>query len=117
MRSASAICNAGGSVCTDFRWLNHHRYLWLTLDRYLAQFTQILTRQFTFGRVTHTGWQQMFAPLYQDARPWPANSHISGPDAGKLTPPYTFRALVLDGVPDGTASRGAIYIDDVQALN
>ena len=68
-------------------------------------------RQYTFGQIKHQGWQQMTAPL-DDAAGWP-NVHISGPDTHKLSYPATLNALVLDGVPDGTASKGAIYIDDL----
>lgn len=74
-------------------------------------------RQQTFGRVSHTGWKQMVAWFYTDARKWPSNSHISGSDTGGLTAPYTFKALVLDGVPDGAASNGEIYIDEMYQLN
>jgi hypothetical protein len=73
-------------------------------------------RQFTFGQITHTGWKQLFAELATDERPWPANSHVSGRDTGKLSLPYTFRGLVLDGVPDNEASRGTIYVDEVFAV-
>jgi serine/threonine-protein kinase len=73
-------------------------------------------RQQTLGRVSHTGWKQMAAWFYTDARKWPSNSHISGPDTGSLTSPYTLKALVLDGVPDGGASSGEIYIDELYQL-
>jgi tRNA A-37 threonylcarbamoyl transferase component Bud32 len=68
-------------------------------------------RQYTFGQIKHTGWQQMSAPI-DDSAGWP-NVHISGPDSGKLSYPISFNALVLDGVPDGVASKGTIYIDDI----
>lgn len=68
-------------------------------------------RQYTFGRIFHTGWQQMVA-WFDDTRPWP-NSYISGPDNGKLTAPFTFKAFVLDAVPHGVAAKGAIFIDEV----
>jgi len=68
-------------------------------------------RQYTFGAIKHQSWQQMTAPL-DDAAGWP-NVHISGPDSGKLSFPARLSALVLDGVPDGAASTGTIYIDDV----
>jgi serine/threonine-protein kinase len=70
-------------------------------------------RQYTFGAIKHQGWQQMTAPL-DDAAGWP-NVHISGPDSGKLAFPASLAALVLDGVPDGTASNGAIHIDDLRS--
>ena len=74
-------------------------------------------RQQTFGRVSHTGWRQMIAWFYTDEHKWPSNSHVSDPDTGSLNGPYTFKALVLDGVPHSATSRGDIYIDEVYALN
>lgn len=68
-------------------------------------------RSYTFGRVSHSGWAPMTA-WFDDQAGWP-NGHISGKDNGRLDPPLTLTALVLDGVPDGQASRGAIYIDEV----
>ncbi|RME50270.1 MAG: hypothetical protein D6790_21455, partial [Caldilineae bacterium] len=69
--------------------------------------------QFTFGRITHTGWQQMVAPLDVQA-PWP-NGKI-GPDTGatQLTYPLTLLALVVDA-PDGFVGDGVIYVDDLMA--
>ena len=37
----------------------------------------------------------------------------AAPDSGKLSFPISLSALVLDGVPDGAASKGTIYIDDL----
>jgi hypothetical protein len=71
-------------------------------------------RQYTFGQVSHHGWQQMTA-RFDDTSPWPT-AHISGPDDGKLSYPVRLSALVLDGVPDGQASSGVIYLDDVTAV-
>lgn len=68
-------------------------------------------RQYTFGQITFVGWQQVYAPFDEQAG-WP-NSHISGPDSGSLDYPVSLYAIVLDGVPDGQASSGAIYIDDI----
>lgn len=68
-------------------------------------------RQYTFGRIYHTGWQLVSAP-FDEGRGWP-NSHISGSDNGALDYPVSFYAFLLDGVPDGAASTGTIYIDDV----
>jgi eukaryotic-like serine/threonine-protein kinase len=68
-------------------------------------------RQYTFGPIKHQGWQQMSAPLDDNAG-WP-NVHIGGPDSGKLAFPVSLSALVLDGIPDGSASKGTIYIDDL----
>ena len=71
-------------------------------------------RQYTFGQIKHQGWQQLTAAL-DDAAGWP-NVHISGPDTGKLNFPVSLSALVLDGVPDGVASTGTIYIDDLSTV-
>lgn len=68
-------------------------------------------RQYTFGRVSHQGWQQMVA-WFDENRGWP-NSHVSGPDNGVLDYPISIYALVLDGVPDGQASNGVIYLDNL----
>ena len=72
------------------------------------------TRQYTFGRVNHQGWRQMTA-RFDEGAGWP-NGHIGGPDNGKLDFPAQFYAFVFDGVPDGAASRGAIYLDDVSVF-
>jgi hypothetical protein len=71
------------------------------------------TWQFTFGRVSHIGWQQMTA--YVDpSQPWPAG-HISGSDNGVVDYPIRFRALVLDDVPDSYRGVGAIFVDDLES--
>jgi TolB protein len=67
---------------------------------------------FTFGALNHQGYQLMTAPFDGQAE-WP-NGHISGPDNGVLDYPLKFRALVLDGIPDGRASQGQIYIDELK---
>jgi hypothetical protein len=68
-------------------------------------------RSYTFGQIRHQGWQQMTA-WFDEQRGWP-NGHISGPDDGRLGFPASLYALVLDGVPDGQASSGTIYLDEV----
>ncbi|MHB0877678.1 MAG: protein kinase domain-containing protein [Anaerolineae bacterium] len=68
-------------------------------------------RQYSFGQITHQGWQQMTAP-FNEAAGWP-NAHIDGPDSGGLDYPVSLYAIVLDGVPDGQASKGVIYLDDI----
>ncbi|MCB0204426.1 MAG: protein kinase [Anaerolineae bacterium] len=69
-------------------------------------------RSYTFGRVLHNGWQQMTA-WFDDTQDWP-NGHISGTeDNGVLDYPVSLYALVLDGVPDGEASSGAITLDEI----
>jgi len=71
-------------------------------------------RQYTFGRVTHQGWRQMTA-RFDDGVGWP-NGPISGTDNGALDFPVQFYALVLDGVPDGSASRGVLYLDELSVF-
>jgi len=44
--------------------------------------------------------------------PWP-QGQISRAGNGRLDYPVNLYALVLDGVPDGTASAGTIYLDDL----
>jgi hypothetical protein len=71
-------------------------------------------RQYTFGEVTHLGWKKMTA-RFNEKYGWP-NGHVSGTDDGKLSFPVSLYALVLDGVPDGTASSGTIYVDEISAI-
>lgn len=72
--------------------------------------------QFTFGQVKHTGWHWMEAPLDPNLS-WP-NQLISGTSSDKkLVYPLKFYALVVDGVPDGVAQQGVIYIDDLRAFD
>lgn len=68
-------------------------------------------RSYTFGRIDHQGWQRMSAAL-DDSAGWP-NGHISGTDNGALDYPARLYGLILDGVPDGVASQGTIYLDDI----
>ena len=72
-------------------------------------------RAYSFGQIYHQGWQQMTA-WFNDQAPWPAG-HISGPDNQVLDYPVSFFQFALDGVPDGSASRGAIYLDEVFITN
>lgn len=69
------------------------------------------TLQFTFGRVRHSGWQQMVAWL-QPGDPWPAGN-IDGPSNGAVDYPISLRALVLDDAPDSFSGSGTIYLDDL----
>jgi len=69
------------------------------------------TLQFTFGRVRHSGWQQMVAWL-QPGDPWPAGN-IDGPSNGTVDYPISLRALVLDDAPDSFSGSGTIYLDDL----
>jgi hypothetical protein len=67
--------------------------------------------QMTFGRIQHTGWQQMTA---QPSGDWPSGP-VSNPNNGSIDYPVTFYALVLDHIPDGSGGSGAIYIDDLSS--
>ena len=69
-------------------------------------------RQFTFGQIKHKDvWQPMTLRLDTRAG-WPQGP-ISGPDNGRLDYPISFDGLLLDAVPDGSASKGVIYVDDL----
>ena len=72
------------------------------------------TWQYTFGRVQHTGWAPMTASLAPSGE-WP-NGPVGDAGSDGLKPPLRLKALVLDGVPDGTASSGTIYLDDLVAV-
>jgi hypothetical protein len=74
------------------------------------------TRQFSFGQVSHTGWQQMILKLDTSA-PWP-QAHIGGPDNGKLDFPISLQSLVLDVAPraDASSYSGSLYLDDLVAV-
>ncbi|MGE5603123.1 MAG: hypothetical protein ACM30E_08730, partial [Nitrososphaerales archaeon] len=77
-----------------------------------VQDSQGEVRAFHFGAIGAAGtWQKLTAPLDTTA-PWP-QGHISGPDNGKIDYPIKLYALVLDGIPDGAASQGTIYLDDI----
>lgn len=66
---------------------------------------------FPFGRIQHTGWQQMTAPLDVNGA-WPTG-HVSGPANGMLDYPLDFHAIVLDDAPDSYTGAGSIYVDDI----
>lgn len=75
--------------------------------------SQSEVRQFTFGRIAHSGvWQAMTMPLDPTAD-WP-QSHISGPDNGRLDYPISVVALVLDDIATDRVT-GTIYLDDLSA--
>jgi hypothetical protein len=67
----------------------------------------------SFGQVSHTGWQQMTAPLDPN-QPWPSGP-ISGPDNGAIDYPLSFQALTLDDGNDAFSGQGTIYIDDLSS--
>lgn len=70
------------------------------------------TWQFTFGRIQHQGWATLNAPLALN-QPWPVGA-IDGSTITELMPPLSLKAIVLDGVPDGAASKGVLYLDALQ---
>ncbi len=69
------------------------------------------TWQVPFGRVTHTGWQQMTGVI-QVGQAWPW-THISGPSNSQVDYPITFRGFVLDDINDAYSGQGTIYLDDL----
>lgn len=73
------------------------------------------TWQVPFGRITHTGWQQMTGYL-DPAQAWPWQ-HISGPKNDTIEYPITFRGFVLDDLNDAYTGSGEIYLDDLTAAN
>ena len=72
-------------------------------------------RSYTFGQISHEGWQPLVA-MIDEEQGWP-NGHIDGPDNGVLDPPARFHAFVLDGVPDGVASEGTLFLDDISTID
>ena len=72
-----------------------------------------LVWQFTFGRIGHTGWQQMVAPLDLSFG-WP-NGPVGHKAGGSPTYPLKFQALVLDGWREDTPLQGAVYVDELFA--
>ncbi|MBP7961844.1 MAG: SH3 domain-containing protein [Caldilineaceae bacterium] len=69
--------------------------------------------QFTFGRINHSGWQSMDAPLDLGAG-WP-NGAI-GHSATSITYPIKLYALTLDGYTSDRAFSGVVYVDDLEAI-
>ena len=69
--------------------------------------------QFTFGRVNHTGWQTMVAPL-DVSLGWP-NQAVGSAGTAEPVYPLRFYALIVDGHSDKIAHEGVIYVDDLRA--
>lgn len=69
-------------------------------------------RAFTFGKIEHQGWLQMTAWL-DDTRPWPNEPPAGIPRGTPITYPVSLYALVVDGLPDGQASSGVIFLDEL----
>jgi hypothetical protein len=70
--------------------------------------------QFGFGRINHTGWQAMTAPLDLSLG-WP-NQAVGAAKTAAPVYPLRFYAFVLDGYADDQASGGVIYLDDLEAV-
>lgn len=70
--------------------------------------------QFTFGRINHTGWQKMTAPLDLTAG-WP-NQAVGGVSTAEPVFPLSLYALVLDAYTDSQPFAGAIYLDDLKSV-
>jgi eukaryotic-like serine/threonine-protein kinase len=69
-------------------------------------------RAYTFGKIEHRGWDKMTAWL-DDTRDWP-NAPMGGIPAGiPIKYPAWLYALVLDGVREGQANDGVIFLDDL----
>ncbi len=67
-----------------------------------------------FGRVQHSGWQQLTARIDTDPGwPW---GHVYGPDNGQVDYPIQFSSFVLDDAANDDVGTGAIYLDDLTAL-
>lgn len=69
--------------------------------------------QLSFGQIRHTGWQVLNAEI-KISTAWPYGL-ISGNGNGQIDYPISFNALVLDGVPDFSASSGQIYLDNLNS--
>lgn len=66
--------------------------------------------QFTFGRINHTGWQMISAPI-NPALGWP-NGVVQNNQSANLSYPLYLYALVLDGEPR-QAMKGTLFFDDL----
>ncbi|MEZ4868486.1 MAG: protein kinase [Caldilineaceae bacterium] len=69
---------------------------------------------FTFGKVTHQGWQEMGAP-FDPSFGWP-NGIVQGGSAASPTFPLAFYAFVLDGEPRQKL-KGEIFIDELMVTD
>ena len=64
-----------------------------------------------FGRIQHTGWQQMTARIDPE-QGWPGG-HVYGPDNGQIDYPIQFSSFVLDDAANDFVGQGTIYLDDL----
>lgn len=69
--------------------------------------------QYSFGRINHTGWQQMVTPLGAPTA-WP-NQAIGASSTSEPVYPIKFYALVLDGYAEDRAFAGSVYVDQLEA--
>lgn len=76
--------------------------------------TEGQTWQVPFGRVTHSGWKLMTGLIDTD-QDWPW-THISGPNNEIIDFPIRFRGFVLDDINNAFIGQGAIYLDDLMAV-
>ena len=70
--------------------------------------------QFTFGRINHTGWQMMSAPL-DPGLGWP-NGVVQNNQSANLSYPLHLYALVLDGEPR-QVMKSTLFFDDLLTTN
>jgi uncharacterized membrane protein len=70
--------------------------------------------QYTFGRINHTGWQEMVAPLDLSLG-WP-NQAVGDTTSTAPAFPIKLSALVLDGYSSDQAFTGDVYVDDLEAI-
>jgi len=71
------------------------------------------TWQVPFGKVNHTGWQQMTGYI-DNSQDWPWG-HISGPNNHEVDYPIQLRGFVLDDAHSDYIGQGAIFLDDLVA--
>lgn len=72
------------------------------------------TWQVPFGRVSHTGWQQMTGYIdTNQSWPWAV---ISGGSDETVDYPVSFRGFVLDDINNAYTGSGDIYLDDLTAV-
>lgn len=71
--------------------------------------------QFSFGRISHQGWQQMTAQIDPNLA-WP-NQRLPNKADNAPLPQYPIRVtgIVLDAHPDGQNVNGTIYLDDMRS--
>ena len=71
------------------------------------------TWQVSFGKVNHSGWQQMTG-IIDTNQDWPWG-HINGANNNEVDYPIQLRGLVLDDAYSDYIGQGSIYLDDLTA--